>query len=169
MRSLRALPLWGRWVLTIAAYALVIGGVVLVIRIAGAGNSTGPQAEARAEAQADREAQIVIEEDQQPHTARWPVTAPPAPALQRAVAADLEHRIDTGQLTGPLERVRCGASRAAHADRAPYRCTATVNGIPYLLLAVAESGTSTLVWCKVDPPPTTGGSAAVPVSPRCAP
>ncbi len=163
----RALPLWSRWLITVVGYAVVIAVIVLVVRSGGGGNGVTTPSEAKAEAEANREAQIVIEEDQFPHVATLTGRVPVSAALRQAITGDVDNRIATSQLTGPLQSVRCATSGAASAGRIPFRCTVTSAGIAYPFLAVAEEHTRRLTWCKVDPPPIATGSAAIPLSPRC--
>lgn len=164
-------PLWARWLLTIAAFAVLIAVVAIVVgnlnhENAGSGS---PASEAKAEAEANREGQIVIEQDQAPHTAglRLHAGITVTAALERAIADDVDARIDNGQLTGPLQSISCRAAGAASSDgRRAYRCTVRSAGIAYPFLAVANSRSDRLTWCKVDPPPTPG-LGEVPVSADC--
>jgi hypothetical protein len=166
-RAIGALPLWGRWVITIAGYAIVIGVIVFLVS-GGSSSGVSTQSEVKAEAQANREADLVIEEEQAPRVAPLSShTAVPA-ALMAAITKDVNARIAASQLTGPLQHVRCAPSGASHAGRAPFRCTVTTANIVYPFDAIAELRARQLTWCKVEPPPTTG-SGEVPVSPRCLP
>ncbi len=165
----RALPLWGRWLVTIVVYGVAIAAVVIVIRggVSGGGGGVTTQSEAKAEAQANHEAQIVIEEDQGPHVATWRSHTPAPIALKDAITGDVNARIATQQLTGPLQSVHCAPSGAASTGRVAYRCTVTTAGIAYPFLAVADRHAGRLTWCKVDPPPSFGGSTTIPISSRC--
>jgi hypothetical protein len=166
----RSLPLWGRWLITIVVYGVAVAAVVIVVRggVSGGGGVT-TQSEAKAEAEANHEAQIVVEEDQAPHVAAWRSHTPVPMALKHAITGDVNTRIATQQLTGPLQSVHCAPSGAASAGRMPYRCTVTTAGIAYPFLAIADKQSGQLTWCKVDPPPSFGGSTSIPISSRCKP
>jgi hypothetical protein len=158
-------PLWVRWVLTILGLAVLI----LVIRIVlhNGESSSGPsQSERVSEVEANREGQLVVEGDQAPHSSPLPSGIPMRVALERAIARDARNRIGAGELTGPLQRVRCGPAGSPRARRRAFRCSARAAGIAYPFLGVLDEATRQLTWCKVDPPPA-GGAPAVPVSPRC--
>lgn len=164
-------PLWARWLLTIAAFAVLIAVVAIVVHNLNheTGGSGSPASETKAEAEANREGQIVIEQDQAPHTAglRLHAGITVAAALEHAIADDVHARIDNGQLTGPLQSIRCRPAGATSSEgRRPYRCTVRSAGIAYPFLAVANSRSGRLTWCKVDPPPTPG-LGEVPVSADC--
>jgi hypothetical protein len=182
MRGALHPPLWARWVLTILGFAVLVVVIAIVVHKVNH-ESTAPTAESvTAEKEANREAEIVIAQDQEPHTAalRAPATGSEGSgsasgsasatrtALERAIAGDVNARIDDGALTGPLQSIRCQTSGAASGGRQPFRCTVRSAGITYPFLAVANErrGELTLTWCKVDPPPTPGATEA-PVSPRC--
>ncbi|HLH13480.1 MAG TPA: hypothetical protein VKV16_01725, partial [Solirubrobacteraceae bacterium] len=149
----RQLPLWARWALTIAVYAVAILAVVLAIHAANSGGSSASKSEAHAEAEANREGRIAIAQDEAPHTAALAGTpASAAQQLQRAIAADVRARITHNQLTGPLQSVRCSAAGQPRDARQPYRCSVLSAGLDYPFLAVVDQRARRLTWCKLDPP-----------------
>lgn len=161
---IRRTPLWARWLLTILAFVvLILVGRGFVHNSEGASGPT--TSERRAEAEANREGDIVVEEDQAPHTAPLRPDVPARVALEHAIAADVHNRIQSGELTGPFQSVRCTASGSTHAGRQAFRCTVRTAGIAYPFLAVLDEPTRRLTWCKVDPP--ANGASAIPVSLRC--
>jgi hypothetical protein len=168
-RAARRPPLWARWVMTIVAFAIAIAVIAIVARSGGGGSAGGasPSEEALAVAEANSEGRTAIAEDEAPHTSRLRPGAALEAALQRAIAGDVAGRIRTGQLTGPLQGVRCRASGPVNAGRRPYGCTVLSAGIRYQFVAVADQRALLLTWCKVDPPPAAEDPLEVPVSPRC--
>jgi hypothetical protein len=167
----RSLPLRTRWLITIVGYALVIGAIAVVVR-SGTGGSTGgatgaSPAEAAAAAQANRVGRIAIAEDEAPHSAKLARGLAPQAGLERAVAADVRERIAHGQLTGPLQSVRCEVAPGAHAGRRQLTCTVQSAGLSYPFVGVADERARELTWCKVDPAPVANAPLEVPVSPRC--
>jgi hypothetical protein len=158
-------PLWARWLLAILGFVILIV-VVRAITTGGEGSSNPTSSERTAEVEANREGQIVVEEDQAPHTAPLPSGIPTRAALESAIATDARNRILHGELTGPLQDVRCASTGPLHAGRRVLRCTAHANGIAYPFVGVVDERTRQLTWCKIDPPPA-GGEPEVPVSARC--
>jgi hypothetical protein len=163
--SIRKPPLWMRWLLTILAFAVLIVAVIIAIHVVN--NSDSSSSEQVAAVEADQETQIVVEEDQAPHSARLTRGASTRIALQHAIGADMRGRIRTEGIPGPLQGVRCAPVRTHHSGRQAFRCTARADAITYPFLGVVDGRTRALTWCKVDPPPEAGGPQEVPVSPRC--
>ncbi|HTA96058.1 MAG TPA: hypothetical protein VK730_00270 [Solirubrobacteraceae bacterium] len=160
-------PLWARWLLTIFAFAVATLAVVVFVHDHSEGTSAPTKSEREAEVEANREGNVVIEEDQAPHTARLDAGVATLTALERSISGDARGRIQAGNLTGPFQSVHCEAKGAANASRA-FRCTVHAAGVAYPYLAVLDEHTRQFTWCKVDPPPVSG-APEVPVSPRCRP
>jgi hypothetical protein len=162
--SARRIPLWARWAITILAF-LVVSFVIHNV-IHGSEGASGPTSEElRSEFEANREGDVVVEEDQAPHTATLHAGVPARATLERAIAADVRTRVQSSELDGPFQSVRCATSGATHAGRQAYRCTVRSAGIAYTFLAVLDTPARQLTWCKIDPP--ANGSTAIPVSARC--
>lgn len=162
---MRRPPLWAKWLITIAVFAVGIAAIVIAVHDGAAGSSH--QSEAAAVAEANRVGRIVAAEDQAPHTAALRPGVSALAGLERAITADVHTRIGHGELTGPLQSVRCRTGGAARAGRRPFSCTVTSAGIEYPFLAVLGERTLELTWCKVDPSPLPGNPPEVPVSARC--
>lgn len=157
-------PIWLRWVLAIMVAAAVTASVVIAIHRAG---PETPATEAGAEAEVNRVADIAITEDEAPHRATLATGATPIAALEHAIGADVHQRIESHQLTGPLQSVSCAAAGAAKAGRAPYRCSVRSAGIAYPFMAVLDERDKQLTWCKVDPPAQANAGPEIPLSPSC--
>jgi hypothetical protein len=160
-------PLWARWLLTILTFAVLTLAAVVFVHAHSEGTSAPTKSEREAEVEANREGNVVIEEDQAPHTARLGAGVATLTALERAISGDAHGRIQAGNLTGPFQSVHCEAKGAAGANRA-FRCTVRAAGVNYPYVAVLGEHTRQLTWCKLDPPPASG-APEVPVSPRCKP
>lgn len=162
-------PLWVRWLLSLAAFAILIAAIAIAIHAINANTNTpgSQRSEAAAEAEASREARIVIAEDQRPRGAALRSGTPAKPALERAIAHDAYRRTTDGQLTGPYESVRCRPTGSRHASRQAFACTVRSAHVEYPFAGVADMRTRELAWCKVDPPPEPGAPPEVPLSPRC--
>lgn len=158
-------PLWARWLLTIFTFAVATLAVVVFVHDHSEGTSAPTKSEREAEVEANREGNVVIEEDQAPQRARLNAGVATLTALERAISGDAHGRIHAGDLTGPFQSVHCEAKGAAGANRA-FRCSVHAAGVAYPYLAVLDERTRQLTWCKVDPPPASGAPEA-PVSARC--
>jgi hypothetical protein len=154
-----------KWLITIAVFAIGIAAIVIAVHDGAAGGSH--QSEAAAVAEANRVGRIVAEEDQAPHTSALAAGIPALAGLERAIKGDVRARISHGELTGPLQSVRCRAGGPAHAGRRPFSCNVSSAGIEYPFLAVLDERAKELTWCKVDSSPLPGNPPEVPVSPRC--
>jgi hypothetical protein len=158
-------PLWARWLLTVFSFAVAVLVVVVFVHAHSEGTSAPTKSEREAEVEANREGNVVVEEDQAPHTAPLRAGAPTPIALESAIAADARGRIQAGNLTAPFQSVYCKANGAAGAKLA-FSCTVHAAGVAYPYLAVFDKRTRQFTWCKLDPPPI-GGAPEVPVSVRC--
>jgi hypothetical protein len=158
-------PLWARWLLTILGFAGLT--VAILIAVHDVNDRGSSQSERSAALAAERESQILIEEDQAPHTSPLPSATPAPVALQRAIGADMRSRILHRALTGPLQDVRCTQAGKPHAGRRAFDCEARAAAITYPFLGVVDEHAQRLTWCKFDPPPVSNGPQEVPVSPSC--
>jgi hypothetical protein len=112
-------------------------------------------------AEQNREADLVIGQDQRPHVVDLAPGARAPAALQRAIAADMNRRIALGTIAGSLQRVACSPV----SRRAPivFDCAAYDADVRYLYVGVARG--RALVYCRKELPPVPGEH--VPLSPRC--
>jgi hypothetical protein len=155
-------PLWLRWVLSVLVAVVVL---ILVVRFVDTHNSdaTASQSPA-AEAQANREGEIVVAQDQAPHVAALKAGVVPAAGIAHAVRADINHQINQGILNGPLQRTRCSALRP-RAGALPFSCTVVAANVNYPFLGVVDVRARRITYCKRDPPPVP--TENIPVSRRC--
>ena len=158
---LRAIPLWARWLGTLLAFALLIFAIHTVVRTSGASSEGSPEAEI------NRVSEIVIAQDQAPHTAPLLPGDSARSGLQSAIAADVRDRVRREELTGPLQSVRCAPSGQPRAGRRPYSCTVRSAGISFPFLGVVDERAGTLTWCKRDPPPASDAPPTAPISGSC--
>jgi hypothetical protein len=143
---------------------VVIGAVVLVVHdLASERSGAGTKAEASAQAEADKEGQVAIAEDQTPHSTNLARGASVIGSLERAIAGDVRHRIAHGELTGPLQGVHC----ARRGPMTAFTCAVKSAGIGYEFRAAASARSPTITWCKVDKAPAGDAALEVAVSPRC--
>ncbi len=160
--SFRA-PLWLRWVLSLAVAAGLVVALILFVQ-SHSSDSPAPESPAAA-AEANRETEILVAQDQSPHTTRLNPGAAPAATLERAIAADMNYLIAHQVLDGPLQSSKCGRTDSRSAIRLAYSCTALADNVNYPFVGVVDVRTRQVTYCKHDPAPI--ASENVPLSPRC--
>ncbi len=156
-------PLWLQWVVSIVVAAAVIFGLVRFVQ-SNTDNQITTESPA-GEVQANREAEILVGQDQAPHSVRLPGGIPALAAINRAIRSDMTATISQGSLNGPLQRSSCALTGTSGKGGRRFSCTASAAGVSYPFLGVVDAQTRTIVYCKRDPPPVP--SQNVPVSPRC--
>jgi hypothetical protein len=158
-----ALPLWSRFVLAaLVAVGLLVAMVLFVER-----NNTNanPSLNEASEVQANREAEVLVAQDQTPHVVRLAAGAAPAAALERAIHARMAAQVAGGAIAGPLKATRCQPRGPATAAGRPYSCTVLAGGVTYPFLGVVDTRARRVTYCKRDQPPVPSDN--VPVSRRC--
>lgn len=161
----RSPPVW-QWIAALGgACAFVVALIVFVDRESAASNQpAGVQPSALAEQ--NREARIVVGQDQQPHVVALRRGVAPEAALRGAVTAYMLGQVRRGAIPGPLTRVRCTAARGGGTSaRLAYRCTAVAASVDYPFEGVVAPRARQVTYCKRDLPPVP--SMNIPVSRRC--
>ncbi len=147
--------------------SLGVGVILLVALVVFVGNHNSDNLATqspKALARANREAEIVVAQDQAPHVIKLASSADPHGAIVDVVRADIKRRINQGIIDGTLQRVICRAA-GGPAAKPGFSCTATVSDVNYQFLGVVNRPADKLTYCKRDPPPVP--SQNIPVSPRC--
>jgi hypothetical protein len=154
-------PMWARWALSFGVAALLaVGLIVFVSHHNGNGlASESPKASERA----NREAEIVVSQDQAPHVVTLAAGVSRA-AVTDAIRHAMTVRIGRGEAGAPLQRVGCTVT-GSRASATGYRCRAIAAGVAYPYQAVVDRVTHRLTFCKHDAPPVP--SMNIPVSRRC--
>jgi hypothetical protein len=125
-------------------------------------NTNGPASTNKnAEVRANREAEVLVAQDERPRVVSLPGATAARAGLVRAVRGDMSRRVLDGSIVGPLQRVRCRRSRA----RGAFSCTAVAASVNYDYLGVVDTPADQVTYCRRDPPPVP--SQNIPVSPRC--
>jgi hypothetical protein len=145
-----------------AAVAIVLM-VALVVYVNGHNTDSPPSSNPAAAVQANREAEILVAQDQAPHVVTLPAGLRPGVALLRVLRADMSRRISQGQIDGPVQKAVCRPAGAG-PTRA-FSCTVEAAHVTYPFLGVVDSEARRITYCKRDPPPAP--SDDVPVSRRC--
>jgi hypothetical protein len=159
-------PLWARWAISLGVGLILLLALVLFVEHNN-NNSEATQSPA-AVARANREAAVVVAQDQAPHVTVVASGTGARAAIVKAVRGDMTQLVNTGVVGGPLTRVGCartGAHAGPHAGPLAFRCTAVAAGVNYPFLGVVDLHARRVTYCKRDEPPVP--SLNIPVSPRC--
>jgi hypothetical protein len=156
------LPMWAKWVLSFTVSAVLLVALVVFVDHHNTDNLAvqSPQALARA----NREADIVVAQDQSPHVLAVTSGESPRRALVGAVRADMTARIDKGAISGPLQRAGC-TGHGRHAGALRFTCVATSAGSNYNFAALVDVTAKRLTYCRRDVAPVPGQT--IPLSRRC--
>lgn len=157
------LPLWLRWALSFGV--VLVLGAALVLFVEHHGSDSPTTTDPAAVLRANREAEILVAQDQAPHVVRLSSGIAPAAALERALHAAMAQLIASGQINGPLGRSTCTPTRAAAGDRRSFACRVLAARVSYPFVGVVDTRTRRITFCKRDPPPIP--SQNIPVSRRC--
>jgi hypothetical protein len=157
------IPLWQRFAL--AGLVTVAVLVALVVFVDNNNTDSPKSTNPASDVQANREAEILVAQDQAPHTARLPGGVTPAQAAARVVQANMRRRIARGELAGPLQRTSCRSGGRQTNSRRAFSCTAVAASVSYPFVGVIEQRERRITYCKRDPPPAPSDDVAV--SPRC--
>ena len=155
-------PLWARWVLSLGVGLILL--VALIVFVDHNNNNSEATQSPAAVARANREAEVVVAQDQAPQvTVVAPGTGGRA-AITKAVRANMTKMIDNAVIEGPLTRVTCTGT-GTHAGRPAFRCSAVADGISYPFFGVVDLRARRVTYCKRDAPPTP--SLNIPLNRRC--
>ena len=156
-------PLWVRWVLSLAVAADLVVALVLFVQ-SHSSDAPAPESQA-AVAEQNRESEILVAQDQAPHSVSLRSGATPAQALERAIKAEMNFLIAHQVLDGPLQSSKCTATGRRGESKLGFSCTVVAANVNYPFLGVVDVRSRQLTYCKRDPAPI--ASENVPLSPRC--
>jgi hypothetical protein len=139
--------------------------VALVLYVSHHNTNSSPTNNPAAEVQANREAEILVSQDQAPHVARLTWGGGPVAAMQRTVRAFSARSIASGAISGPLQSETCAQVGERATVRRAFSCTVQAGGVDYQFRGVVDTSARRITYCKRDPPPVP--SQNVPLSPRC--
>jgi hypothetical protein len=161
----------------VASIVLSVALAALLADLITTGNRQA--AERRRDEAAFAQAKVArLTEDQRPRRAGLAQGAAVAPALERAVTADVRDRVRAGLLEGPVRGTQC--TLIGDTGGAAYHCftlsrrSATTRTLEngYRFSAKVNPAAGTLTWCKRNPRPLHPDTASfleLPVSKDCLP
>jgi hypothetical protein len=156
-------PLWQRFV--IATVVAVVLLAAMVVWVSGHNTDSPPASQQHLSARANREAEIIVEQDQAPHTARLPSGGADAAGLARLLHARVAAQVARGAISGPLRAGECRPTGFGSRTGRGFTCSVESGSVFYPFLGVVNTVTGRVTYCKRDPPPVP--SDYVPVSRRC--
>lgn len=157
-------PLWQRYAVSLVIATALLTG--MVIWVSGHNTDSGPPDTNPAPAvPANREARILVSEDQAPHSAALPSGLASGPALERVLHAHVAAQIRDGAIAGPLRRALCHPTGRS-GSRLGFSCTVNSGSVIYPFLAAVDTAARRVTYCKRDPPPVPS-EEPVPVSSGC--
>lgn len=155
-----------QWILSLSVASIVVTALILIVdRGNHAANQPAAPLSRAAVTEENREAQIIVGEDQAPHVAslsRGVATVAGVAATVRAVMAG---EVARSEIDGPIERSYCRVARGSSPGRLVYGCTVEAADVNYPFDAVVTPSARQITYCKRDLPPVP--SMNIPVSPRC--
>jgi hypothetical protein len=166
-RGFSGLPRWMQFAVTFGAAAVLIVAVVLYVHHVGNDSSKeAPVTSPKAVKEENREANILVRQDQMPHSAMLASGVAPEAGLRDAVLTYMRRQINIGVISGPLQKSSCvmrnGSSTSS--DQA-LRCDVTAASVTYPFYGVVATADGQITFCKKDQAPVPGMN--VPLSAKC--
>ena len=160
-----AAPLWFRFVLALAICAALM--TAMVIFVSNNNTNFNPSTNVATAARANRDAEILIAQDQAPRRANLPHGVTPVIGLGRAIHRRLAAQVSRGEISGPLLAAHCHTAGPTAGARRAFACTIQSGGVVYPFSGVVATAARRITFCKRDPPPV--ASDSIPISPLCRP
>jgi hypothetical protein len=166
-RGWRGLPMWMQFSISFGVAAILIVAIVLYVHHVGNDSSQeAPVTSPKALKEENREANILVRQDQTPHVASLASGVSPSAGLRAAVLKYMNHQISIGVISGPLTKTACAVRRGAGTDaEVALRCVATAANVSYPFYGVVKAQSGQVTYCKKDQPPVP--SMNVPLSSKC--
>ena len=160
-----AAPLWVRFVLALVISVALM--TAMVIFVSANNTNFNPSTNVATPLRANRDAEILVAQDQAPRRAALPDGVAPVIGLERAIHRRLAAQVSRGEISGPLLAARCRAAGATAGARRAFACTIQSGGVVYPFSGVVATAARRITFCKRDPPPV--ASDSIPISPLCRP
>lgn len=139
--------------------------VAMVLYVNGHNTDSPTSTNPAAAVAANRDAEILIVQDQAPRSGHLARGQSPASGLERSVHARMAAEVKAGSINGPLHRARCRPAGSGLGPRRAFSCSIVAGGVIYPFLGVVDTAARQITYCKRDQPPV--ASHDIPVSVRC--
>ena len=158
MTRVRQLPLWLRYLIAFGSAAVIF--VAIVVWVHAHQNQADGQAanpDAKQAAQEQQEDQVVVEQQQAPHTFRFTTGTAPLKAAGAAVDRYMSQQVSSSLIAGPLDgRASCTAGGGT-SGRLLFHCRIHAGAkqtlLTYPFAAVVHPATAVVTYCQVVTPP----------------
>jgi hypothetical protein len=155
-----------QWILSLSVAAILVTALVVIVDHGNhAANQPAPPISRAAVTEENREARILVTQDQAPHVAPLPHGVGTASAVAATVQTLIAGEIRRSEIVGPIERSGCRPARGSSPGRLVYGCTVEAASVNYPFDAVVVPAARQITYCKRDQPPVP--SMNIPVSTRC--
>lgn len=159
------LALWKRFALALTVAAALM--IAMVVFVSGHNTDANTSTNVTTAARANRDAEILIAQDQAPHTARLARGFSASAGVSHELHSVLARQAAAGAIAGPVGRARCRSVGAETSARRAFDCSIVAASVSYPYAAVVQTAARRITFCKRDAPPAP--SERVPLSPRCLP
>jgi hypothetical protein len=154
-----------QWILALSIAAVVVVVLVIVVDNGNqSANTPAPPINRAAVTEENREARILVRQDQTPHLAAL-TSGSLAASVAGAVRAYMSAQVAHGFIDGPIEHISCGVGKGSTPARLVFHCTVVAANVNYPFDAVVVPAAHQITYCKRDLPPVP--SMNIPVSARC--
>lgn len=153
-----------QWILSFAVGAIVIAALVVVVDRSGNPSAPAPPLNKNVVETENREAEILVSQDQAPHVVRLAHRMTAAAALTAALSVYMSQQISHGSIDGPIERSSC-SPRGGTSARQLFSCTVEAADVNYPFAGVVAPAARLVTFCKRDYAPV--ASMNIPLSRRC--
>jgi hypothetical protein len=160
-------PMWAQWVLALGVATILVAALIVwVDHEQATANEPAPVVKPSAIAEQNREATVLVGQDQAPHTFRIAGPTASVVAVRDAVDDVMRAEIKTGMISGELQGTSCSRlAPGSTATRSVFRCTAEVGSVNYPFDGVVEPQARRVTVCKHDLSPIP--RLQISVSDRC--
>jgi hypothetical protein len=166
----RQLPLWVRYVIAFGVAAILFVALVIWVHH-HTGQSEGvPASPNKAQAAAEqKEAEVVVEQQQAPHVVKLATGSAPAAAAATAIHRYMSSEVSRGLISGPVDGNASCTVNGGSTSRRLFHCTisagAKVTRLKYPFAAVVQPTAAKVTYCQMVTPPYP--LTAIPLSAAC--
>jgi len=153
----RSLPLWLQWALPFGV--AIVAVVALVAFVEHQTNDVPSEASVNSPSAIvaqNKQADVLMEQEQAPQIAKLQAGVKPAKGLEIAIAAWLNQQIKTGQYSGPLTKQSCTPTAGSTSARVAFKCEMVTANVTYPFYGVVIPSIGSVTYCQKVAPPVYG-------------